>query len=513
VSDAPAGPDLRVEGVRLSDVPDGGLVAGTVDGESALLVRRGERVHAIGARCTHYGGPLAEGRFDGVCVRCPWHQAAFRAETGEAVQAPAFDPVPAYEVELRGDRLFVKGAPKVLPAPEPIAGAPASVVVVGGGAAGFAAAETLRREGYSGPITLVGADEAPPCDRPNLSKDYLAGTAPEEWIPLKPDDWYAASRIDLRLGRRARRLIPAERVVLLDDGTRLEYGALVLATGATPVRLEVLGADQPHVHVLRTLRDSRAIVEVATRSRRAVVVGSGFIGLEAAAALATRGLEVHVVGRDRVPMERILGPELGAVVQRLHESHGVRFHPGAQVARVGRGDVELADGSRLDADLVVVGIGVRPDLELAEQAGLAVDRGVVVDARLRTSVEGIWAAGDVARWPDPWSGERIRVEHWAVALRQGRAAARNLLGRDEAFTAVPFFWSQHYDVRINYVGYAGAWDGVEVSGSLADLDAAVAYRKAGRVSAVATVGRDAAALDVLAAMESEDRAAVEAAWR
>lgn len=512
-SETPVGPDLGADGVALAKIHDGGTLVGHFGGEGVLLVRKGEAVYAIGAKCTHYGGPLGDGAFDGECVRCPWHHAGFRPETGEAVHAPAIDPVATFEVERRGDRVFVTGQRKAAALRAPIPSAPSSVVIVGGGAAGFAAAEMLRREGYDGPVTLVSADESGPCDRPNLSKDYLAGNAPEEWMPLRPAGWYEEQRIELVLGRRVETLVAAERRIDLDDGRRLEAGALLLATGATPVRLDIPGGDLPHVHTLRSMGDSRAIIAGAKGAQRAVVVGASFIGLEVAAALTTRGLEVHVVAPDAVPMQRVLGPEFGAFVRGLHEEHGVRFHLGETVAAIDDRAVTLSGGDRLEAELVVLGVGVRANLALAERAGLALDRGVVVDAYLRTSAEGIWAAGDVARWPDPYSGERIRVEHWVVAERQGQTVARNILGREQRYTAPPFFWSQHYDVPINYVGHAQEWDEIEIAGSIADRDCLVAYREGGKVRAVASIYRDGQSLAVERAMEHGDAEAVEAVVR
>ena len=503
-----AGPDLRRDGLPLAGLPDGGMARGVIDGEPVVLVRKGGRVLAMGGKCTHYGGPLADGLFDGELVRCPWHHACFRPETGEAVRAPAFDPVPRYAVEMRDGRVYVTGpaAPATRGASPPEK--PSSVVIVGGGAAGFAAAEMLRREGYHGPVTLVSEDGAPPYDRPNASKDYLAGKAPEEWMPLRPEEWYREKKIEIVNAVRAVELAPTEKRIALAGGGQLEYGALLLATGASPVRLEIPGADLGKVHTLRSLSDSRAIIRDAGGAKHAVVVGASFIGLEVAASLVQRGLEVHVVAPDAVPMERVLGREVGATVRAIHEEHGVRFHLGETVAEIFADSVALRGGDRVAADLVVMGVGVRPNLDLAERAGLAIDRGVAVDEYLRTSAEGVWAAGDIARWPDPHSGQPIRVEHWVVAERQGQTAARNILGRRERFTAVPFFWSQHYDVAINYVGHAESWDSIEIAGRLARRDAAVFYRKGGRVLAVVTIGRDRTSLEAETAFERGDAGAL-----
>jgi NADPH-dependent 2,4-dienoyl-CoA reductase/sulfur reductase-like enzyme len=268
------------------------------------------------------------------------------------------------------------------------------------------------------------------------------------------------------------------------------------------VRLHIPGIDQPHVRVLRSLADSRAIIALAEGARRAVVIGASFIGLEAAASLRARDIEVHVVGLEQRPMERVLGPELGDFVRALHEEHSVIFHLGDTVTEIDGKRATLKSGSVIEADVVVVGVGVRPRLGLAEKAGLATDRGVTVDAYLETSVPGVYAAGDIARWPDPHSGENIRVEHWVLAERQGQTAARNMLGHRERFDAVPFFWSQHYDVPINYVGHAEKWDEITVDGDIAGRDCLLRYKLKGRVVAAASIYRDVASLEAELAMET-----------
>jgi NADPH-dependent 2,4-dienoyl-CoA reductase/sulfur reductase-like enzyme len=378
---------------------------------------------------------------------------------------------------------------------------PARIVIIGGGAAGFAAAEMLRRERYEGDLVIVSGEDAPPADRPNLSKDYLAGKAPEDWIPLRDSGFYSDNRIGLQLGVEASGIDVSAREVVLAGGTRLAYDRLLLATGSEPVRLSIPGADLPHVRVLRSLADSRAIIERAAGARRVVVLGASFIGLEVAAALRERNIEVHVVAPDRRPMERVLGPELGDFVRALHEQHGVVFHLGETPASIDEKQVVLSSGGRLDADLVVAGVGVRPRTALAEAAGLALDRGVVVDEYLETSAPGIFAAGDIARWPDPHTAGKIRVEHWVVAERQGQTAALNMLGARQKFTAVPFFWSQHYDVPINYVGHAESWDRLTIDGDITGRDCVVRYERNGRVLAVASIYRDIESLKAELAME------------
>jgi apoptosis-inducing factor 3 len=528
-----SGPDLT-QGVALAQIGDGaagspdaqgahdadGVAAsrrclvGHAHGEPVLLARVGDQVFAVAANCTHYGGPLADGLVVGDTVRCPWHHACFSLRTGDALHAPALNPLPRYRVERQGDRVFVREKLAPAAAAQPAAGAPAppsSIVIVGGGAAGNAAAQRLRHLGYDGPLTLLSADEAAPYDRPNLSKDFLAGNAPEEWIPLHPRELYEELRIDLRLGARVTAVDPQGKSVTLADGATLPFGALLLATGAEPMRLELPGANLPHVFTLRSLADSRALIAKIEALRgagpapRAVVVGASFIGLEVAAALRAREVAVTVVAPGAAPLQHVLGAEVGAWVRGLHEEHGVAFRLGARPAAIDAAAVTLEGGERLPADLVVMGVGVRPAVALAEAAGLAVDHGVTVDEYLETSAPGIFAAGDIARWPDAYSGERMRVEHWVVAERQGQTAAANMLGRRQRFDAAPFFWSQHYDVQVSYVGHAAAGDvQASVAGSLADRDAAVAYRQGGRLRAVATVFRDHQSLEVELAMERGD---------
>jgi NADPH-dependent 2,4-dienoyl-CoA reductase/sulfur reductase-like enzyme/nitrite reductase/ring-hydroxylating ferredoxin subunit len=499
----PVGPDLT-QGISLTELGDGGMLAGHVGEEEVLLARLGKEVFAVGAHCSHYHGPLAEGILVGDTVRCPWHHACFSLRTGEALRAPALSAIDCWSVEQRDGKVFVKDKRGEKPAPRyrPTA-APDRIVIVGGGAAGFAAAEMLRREAYRGSIVMLSNDDAAPVDRPNLSKDYLAGTAPEEWIPLRGDDFYSDNGIELRLKANVTGIDPRAREVTLGDGGKVAFDRLLLATGAEPVHLPIPGADQPHVHTLRSLADSRAIVERAKTARRAVVIGASFIGLEVAAALRTRGIEVHVVAPEKRPMERILGAEMGDFVHSLHEEHGVVFHLEDTASAIDGQRVKLKSGGTLEADLVVVGVGVRPRLELAERAGLAVDRGLIVDAYLATKAPEIFAAGDIARWPDPHTGQAIRVEHWVVAERQGQAAALNMLGLREKFVAVPFFWSQHYDIPINYVGHAEKWDELAVEGDIAGKDCLLRYKTKGRTLAVASIFRDVASLQAEVAMERD----------
>ena len=499
-------------GLALDSIADGGMILGHVGKDQVLLARTGDRVFAVGAHCTHYHGPLAEGLVVGDTVRCPLHHACFSLETGEALRAPALDPIACWRVERSGDQIVVREKlrqpssstqPRAAGSSQP----PSSIVILGGGAAGLAAADMLRRDAYDGPITMISADPDPPVDRPNLSKDFLAGEAQDDWIPLWPSDLYRERRIELLLGSAVSSIDPAARTVLLENGTRREFGSLLIATGAEPVRLPIPGQDTGKVRYLRSFADSRAIVDLARNAKHAVVVGASFIGLEVSASLRTRGVAVDVVAPDHLPLERVMGTEVGRFIQSIHESHGVVFHLGQTVTSVAGRTVSLSGGATIDADFVVVGVGVKPSTTVAEKAGLAIDRGIAVNEFLETNVPGIFAAGDVARWPDPHTGNRIRVEHWVLAERQGQVAARNMLGRREAFDAVPFFWSQHYDVTIRYVGHAERWDSVTIDGSLDRRDATVRFIQGGATRAVATVSRDRACLEAEVVLEQSTVAA------
>jgi NADPH-dependent 2,4-dienoyl-CoA reductase/sulfur reductase-like enzyme len=371
------------------------------------------------------------------------------------------------------------------------------------------AAETLRDEGFGGRLTLLEMEPTGPVDRPNLSKEYLAGNAPEEWIPLRPDDFYRKREIELRVEHRVEAIDPKSRTITVADGEELEWDALLLATGAAPAKLSIPGAQLPHVFTLRGLRDAHGIIGTSERSRRAVVVGASFIGLEVAASLRARELQVHVVAPESTPMEGVLGPDLGTFVRELHEEKGVRFHLGRTLESIELDHVILSDGSRIDAELVVVGIGVQPRTELAEAAGIRCDDGVLVNELLETSLPGIWAAGDVARWPDRHTGEFVRVEHWVVAEQLGRTAARNILGAKERFRAVPFFWSRHYDASVHYVGSAVQWEDAAPVGDPRHGKGAVLLRKGGRTLAVASVGDPRVSLEAELALETGDPAEID----
>jgi NADPH-dependent 2,4-dienoyl-CoA reductase/sulfur reductase-like enzyme/nitrite reductase/ring-hydroxylating ferredoxin subunit len=477
-------------GVSVEKLAEGEPFFGQVGDDAVYLVRDGEDVRAFGASCTHYGAPLSDGLLHAGILRCPWHHARFSVSDGGLCGGPALDSLPRFEVEVKDGSAFVgrRLEREQLAAPGSEADGPESVVIIGAGAAGIAAAETLRREGYRGPIALVDPDPDAPYDRPNLSKAYLSGEAPEEWLPLRDEEFLATNGIE-RVLARAVGIDRENRTVELDSGKTLTYGAVLLAPGSSARTLELEGADLPHVHTLRSLEDCRAIIEAAEESDRAVVVGASFIGMEVAAALTARGLDVSVVAPDEVPFARTLGSELGGYLRDVHEEQGVDFHLGRTARRIEENGVVLDDGTRVGGDLVVLGVGAVPELGLAEAAGLELDDGILVDDRLRSSDPHVYAAGDVARFPDPRSGRPIRIEHWVVAGRQGRTAARNILGHDEPFRDPPFFWTRQFGQSVAYVGHAVEWERTEIEGDCQADGCEVAFVSGGRRLALGTLGR------------------------
>ena len=513
---AASGPDFS-QGVRAADIPREGTLAGRVGDEPVLISRIEGELHAVGGACTHYGAALARGLAEGGTVRCPLHHACFDLRSGKALHAPAFAPLDRWEVEQAGTLVFVR---RKAPASGPVrVEAPASevrdaqvgsaphcpalsggqgdlrIVIVGGGAAGFACAERLRALGFDGRLTMLSAEADPPCDRPNLSKDFLAGTAPAEWIPLRDEAWYRDQAIDLRLGAEAAAIDSDRRTVTTRAGESFAFDRLLIATGSEPMRLTETQFAPDRVRTLRSLADARAIVALARPGAQVAILGSSFIGLEAAAALRTRGLEVAIVSPDEVPFGPLFGREVGAFFRKLHEGQGVAFHLGRVATAFDAPALRLDDGHVVEADFVLAGIGVRPRTALAADAGLEVSSGVHVDARLETSRRGIYAAGDVALYPDPLSEKRLRIEHWVVAERQGQVAAANMLGARLRFDAVPFFWTEQYGTALRYVGHAPPWDEVRIEGSVEACAFIARYHQAGVLRASAAVGMDRASLE------------------
>ena len=484
---------------NVSDLHDGEMKRVTAGETHILLARADGRFHAVSATCTHYGGPLAKGVLCGTRVMCPWHHAVFDVTNGNLEEPPALDALFCYGVRVEGDQVLVsipdESEDRRTPAmvqPDHAAD-PRQFVIIGGGAAGYAAAQTLREEGFRGEIVMITREDRAPYDRPNLSKDYLHGHAEPEWMPLRPDEFFPEHGIKLVRNREVTRVDTHTKTITFDSGETMDYDALLVATGGAPVRLNIPGSELKNVFVLRSFADTDAIIAGATHAKRAVVVGASFIGMEAAASLRERGLEVTVVAPSKEPFATTLGVEIGAMLRQVHEKHGVRFKLGSIVYHLeGNHNIEavvLDNGERIEADLVLVGVGVRPATHFLDGVELQQDGGVVVDSRLRAA-DGVFAAGDIASFVDPRTGERVRIEHWRTALQQGRCAARNMLGHDVPFEGVPFFWTRQFNAGLLYAGRVGAWDEIIFNGDVASRVFLAFYVKNNRVLAVAGMNRD-----------------------
>ena len=367
-------------------------------------------------------------------------------------------------------------------------------VIVGAGLAGHSAAMTLRLSGYDGRLVLIGDEPDRPYERPPLSKAFLQGKKPKDELFFQSQDDYAEREIELMLGRRVTDLDPRSRRLSFEDDTSLAFDRLLLATGSSPIRLRQPGFELPGVHYLRTIQDSHQLGdELRDGGRRVLVVGAGFIGSEVAASARMLGNDVTLIDLLSAPMAGALGDTIGNLFARIHADHGVLLRMGKRVAEIrGSGRVEealLANGERIPCDVVVVGVGVRPNDQLARSAGLTVENGIQVDARCETSAPGIFAAGDVANWLHPDIGERLRVEHYDNAAMQGAAAARSMLGETEGYAPLPYVWSDQYDVNLQYVGFPTEWHEIVVRGDLEGVEATIFFMRDGRVHAAATINR------------------------
>lgn len=497
-----SGPDFS-KGVQVEILKDDESLLGHVGEEPVLLVRKEGEFLAIGAKCSHYGGPLEKGLIVGETVHCPWHHSCFDLRTGEAIKAPALNAIPAWHVEVCDGKAYVTDKKPAVIKPR-VGTEDQRFVIIGAGAAGTAAAVMLRRQGFQGTISLISEDKSLPYDRPNLSKDYLAGNAPESWIPLYDEDFYKQNKIHVELAVTAERVDSHRRTVHLTNGKTFRYDRCLIATGGTPIVPPIPGINTDKVYFLRTLQDSRRIIARTSWANKVVIIGAGFIGLEVAASLRMRNMEVHVVAPEGEPLMKQLGVHVGSHIKKLHEAHGVHFHLGHSVKEIRERSILLDDDQSIDCDFIIVGTGIHPNTSLAEKAGCWTENGILVNEYLETSVPGIFAAGDIARWPDRRSQRSIRVEHWEVAERHGQVAALNMLGDRVRFQDVPFFWTQHYDVTFGYIGFADRFDRMDVIGDMDSENFAVAYYEDQRIGALLTVGRDIESLMVEEALSHFD---------
>jgi len=484
---------------KLSEISDGEMKEVKVGETPVLLARVDGKCYALAAHCTHYGAPLAEGALVGDRIICPWHHACFHAATGDMLEPPALDSLPSFPVRIEGDDIRVE-----LPADPPDRRTPLMAVpdensdprifvIIGAGAGGYTAAQTLREDGFAGRIVMVTREDRAPYDRPNLSKDYLQGHAESEWMPLRPDDFYELHGIEILRSRSVQSIDARTREIMLAGGETLRYDSLLIATGGTPRTLDLPGSDLKNIFVLRSFDSADEIITAAESAQNVAVIGASFIGMEAAASLRQRGKSVTVIAPDRVPFEKIFGPEIGAMFRRVHESNGVAFRLGESVKGFTGSEkvegVQLASGETIAADLVVVGVGVRPATEILNGFELHKDGGVIADLNLSIGPD-IYAAGDIVHFPDASKSETTRIEHWRTAEQQGRVAAHNMAGKSTEFAAVPFFWTTQFDATLNYVGHAKDWDEIIVDGDINAKDFLAYFAKDGRVRAIAGMNRD-----------------------
>lgn len=484
---------------QVTDFNDGTMKQLKVGELDVLLVRVNGKFHAVGAHCTHYGAPLEKGALCGHHVICPWHHAWFDVTNGDLLEPPALDALPHYEVKIDGEDVQVKipenssdrRIPRMVPCD--FEADRRTFVILGGGAAGYAAAQTLREDGVRGRIVMISREARLPYDRPNLSKDYLQGEAQPEWMPLRPDEFFGEHNIELMMEKEVREVDHNGKKIIFDDDETVSYDKLLIASGGRPRSLKAPGSELKNIFLLRSFSQADEIIAEVEGAGKAVVIGASFIGMETAASLQGRGIEVTVVAPDKVPFEKTMGPEIGKFFQQLHEKNGVRFRLGVGADSFeGNGKVNgvvLDNGEKIDADLVIVGIGVSPVTDFLDGVEKQKDGGVVVDKYLKLA-DDLYAAGDIAHVPNAHTDELIRIEHWRYALQQGRAAAHNMAGKSVPFKAVPFFWTQHFGVSLRYLGHAKGWDEIIYDGNPAEPPFLAFYVKGDRVTAIAGIKRD-----------------------
>jgi NADPH-dependent 2,4-dienoyl-CoA reductase/sulfur reductase-like enzyme/nitrite reductase/ring-hydroxylating ferredoxin subunit len=481
-----------VKVVAENELMEGAASVVEVEEKKVLLVRSEGRIYACGNECSHYHAPLSDGLIAGHVVTCPWHNARFDIRDGGLVAPPGLNNVSSYETKVENGQVWIRQSGKgTIPMPE--GEDDRTMLIVGAGAAGNSAAETLRREGFAGRIVMVTGESYGPYDRTMLSKDLLSGEAPAKWLPLRGQKFYDRLKVELMTEKQVTAVDPPGRTVTFADGTTMSADKILLATGGEPRTLPVPGADRAGCHYLRSRKDAESILAELETAKTAVIVGASFIGLEVACSLRTRELEVHIVAPEEVPLANIFGEQIGGRIKKTHEENGVIFHLGQTVKELAGQDrvseVVLADGSRLAADLVIIGVGVKPAVDFLEGSGLAKDGAVPVNARLETTAEGIFAAGDIAVVPDGRSGEPRRIEHWVEAGRQGMHAARCMLGARDSYPYVPFFWSKQYGSSLRYVGHAPKFDEVVFRGKVTDKFFLAGFYVGGKLAAAASVGK------------------------
>jgi apoptosis-inducing factor 3 len=484
---------------KVNDLKNGEMKNVSIgDGNEILLCKIDDSFFATAAHCTHYGAPLADGILSGDRIVCPWHHACFNAKTGNLEEPPARDSLTNYEVKIDGENVIVK-------VPGKLEGSkiPAMIkynqenkntfVVLGGGAAGNAAVQSLRENGYDGKLVMISQENRVPYDRPNLSKDYLQGTMDGEWMPLRSEDFYKDHNIELKLNHKVTNVDADRKSISFENGESLSYDKLLVATGGVSRKLNLPGSDLKNIFYLRSYDDCDKIIEAAQNSSKGVIIGASFIGMESAFSLSERKIKITVIGIESVPFENVFGKEIGNLFKKHHEEHGVEFRLQAKIKKFeGDGKVNavvLENDEKIEADFVVVGIGVSPATGFLKGINLQQDGSIKVDERFYADKD-IFVAGDVALFPDPVSGEHIRIEHWRTAEQQGRIAGANMTGKKIPFASAPFFWTVQAGLTLNYVGHAKSWDDIIIKGDVTKEDFTAYYIKDKNLVAAAGVNRD-----------------------
>ena len=475
---------------KVQDIQEGKALAVEVDGEKILLTRHKGKICACGNSCPHYGADLSDGWIEDGHVVCPWHYAQFDLESGRRQEPPSLDDLPTWETRIEGENIFL-GA-KIGPEISMPAGKDSRrFLIVGGGAAGEAAAETLRREGFAGEIVLFSSDSQAPYDRPALSKELLSGAGKKEWLPLRSKEFYETLAIELRLESRVMHLDPKAIILEMEDGSRESGNMVLLASGSRPRTIPLPGFEGENCHLLRSLDEAEKLVAALEGVKHVALIGAGFIALEAASSLRARGIEVDIVAPESVPMERVFGREVGERIQAIHSAEGVRFHLQHRPKEVLRnGGIEgllLENGEKIKTDLILMAVGVEPAIDYLEGSGLTENGAVRVNERFETAEPGVFAAGDIALFPAP--GGKTRIEHWITAQKEAIHAAKAMLGSREAFNEVPVFWTKQYTYSFKYVGYLGNFDHTVLHGDLQKDSWITGYYRNGALIGAATLGR------------------------
>jgi apoptosis-inducing factor 3 len=469
------------------------------DNNSVLLCRINDEFFAVGATCTHYGAPLEEGILKGDIIICPLHHACFNAKNGNLLEPPAMDALPKYELKTEGDSVKIN-IPKEIPfsrnpemAKKDVKSDNRTFVILGAGASAYFAAQAMRENGFKGNIIMITKEDKTPYDRPNLSKDYLAGSAQPEWMPLRPDNFYEENGIEIIQQKEIKNVDLKNKYISFDTGDNLKYDKLLISTGGVPRKLKVPGNELENIFYLRSFSDADKIIERAKTSKRAVVIGASFIAMETAHSLTQRGIKVTVVAPEEVPFEKNFGKEIGNLFRKEHEKEGTTFKLKSTVNQFkGKNKVQsvlLDSREEIETDFVVIGIGVKPATEFLSGIDLLDDGSLKTDTNLKVTND-VYAAGDIATFPEPFTGNLIRVEHWRLAMQLGRIAGANMAGKNIKYEDVPFFWTQQAGISLRYVGFVKQWDEIIIDGNIHKKDFIAYYIKDNIVRAAAGVNRD-----------------------